>query len=416
MSKTDEARARLPRVWQAICDRFFEDFRVGRRPVPYAHAEADLLDWWAEAQLWNPTTGKRTTKFSVYQAYQAIFRHGSVTEKGGRRSSTFGGPPTANRSQGSRMPRPRKSNRKSPVPHKRLATIAQSERVRAFAQSRRKGNVITIKGISAPKFVTLMPAQMKKLSVDESYQRIRIKNEVNDLIHVLKNGGDIPDPITVARRADDSLWIVDGQQRWWAHSETNTPLKALIYDVDSLEAEKELYIVSNTRVKVGTNYMVKAHPGIGVEILNKLAEVPGSEVEGMVDFGTDKKRPLAAATAIRGMTVVATGALTSGQGNITNVLPRLDHELEHNMLARERCDAFLRLAIEVFGPKARIPTMPILALAGVCYRRWNGRPRPVPPVVLKRLQRIEWLHASGGSYAARFMPVIEGVITRIWKE
>lgn len=311
------------------------------------------------------------------------------------------------------MPYKRKPKDQHITPRRRLA---QSPAVAASAAARRKGGVLIVTGVSSPTYQVLMPAQLSRLNVDETYQRVRIKSEVNALIHVLRNGGDVPDPITVARRGDGKLYIVDGQQRFWAHSETGTPLKALIYDVTDIEAEKNLYIAANQKVKLGTNYIVKAWAGIGAEILRKLAEVPGSEIEGMVDFGLDKRRPLSATTAIRAMTIVATGNITTGHGNIQTVLARLDHELEHSTVARDRADALLRLAMRVFSSRERIANLPIQALAIVAHRRWNGRAKHVPDGVVRRLGRIDWLRAAGGSYAGRFMPVLEAVVERAWKE
>lgn len=117
---------------------------------------------------------------------------------------------------------------------KRKNTMAESEKIRERGLASRKlAPVLVIEGFTNPKHHIYQPdsAQMRKLNVDQAYQRIEERFLVNDIIQAIREGGAIVMEAVVAERPDGSQWIVDGQQRWWAASRAKAPLPVCVYQV-----------------------------------------------------------------------------------------------------------------------------------------------------------------------------------------
>lgn len=148
--------------------------------------------------------------------------------------------------------------------------LTESEIANATRVRKRQGLVVG--KLSNPEYRVFSPAELTQLNIDESYQRMQIKTQVNDLAHVLRQGGEIPDPITVAQRPDKSLWIIDGQQRFWAHMDVQKPLKAMVYKVADVEEEKNIFLAMDRHVKVTPAYFVKAWPGEASKLLTEVNE------------------------------------------------------------------------------------------------------------------------------------------------
>lgn len=90
---------------------------------------------------------------------------------------------------------------------------------------------------------------LERLSVDESYQRTTDNAASRRLIANIAAKFDwrLCAPLVVARRADESLVIIDGQHRWMAASMRNDipQLPCCIFRYASREEEARMFIVAN---------------------------------------------------------------------------------------------------------------------------------------------------------------------------
>lgn len=300
-------------------------------------------------------------------------------------------------------------------------TLASSEAIRQAATNRRMVSPVITK-VDKPQYVTVQPKDFKKIVIP-SWQRPEIKEEVNTLIHVLKAGGTIPDPVKLVRcakgwkgvYADDALLDVDGQQRFWAYWNCELPMPAAIYDVDSEEEAKKLYDIFNTHKQRSPENAVGASTRDIAKILHELAQKPTSPYYGTVNFGRHRNAPYSSSVLVRGMTCAATGILPTG--SIGGVLARGDFAIQ-NEDGRRRAEAFLQIFPLVFPVKFGRPRyLVVMALGRVAYRRWQEKVTLPGPQVYERLKKVKWegLLPRQGQDTALFLQAMEKKIESIWK-
>lgn len=302
---------------------------------------------------------------------------------------------------------------------KRRNKLSTSSATIASALAKRTTKLITVTGVTMAKQVTVIPfSQFKKLNVDEHYQRVRIGGEVNDLIHVLKAGGQIVQPIDVAERSDGTWWIVDGQQRFWAHSECQMPIRASIHQVESIESETNLFYALNTQIKISARTIAKGWPGIAGNFLRQLNETPTSPLFGQIDMKNNRNLPLDATNIVRALLAVTAGI--SPKGNmLTRVLPRLDETLKVTGM-RAWAEAFVQLVAGAFdleqsAGRARVRLVVMLALANVAHRHYVAAGRPIFPKTCAPFRRMNWRNVAPTN-SLIFLPQVEDAIERRWKQ
>jgi len=280
-------------------------------------------------------------------------------------------------------------------PKRTLATT--SPKVFAKHQDARRRTILIVEGISKPETRFIDPKDFVNLEIDSRYQRGRT-NEVNDLIHVLKSGGKVYDPVTLCRRkGGDTLYIVDGHQRFWAHHDCGMAMPALIYQSENWQAEALLFQAMNMRRNLTADTVVKSHQGPGAEMLRKAAEDENHLLFNRIHFGAPGRRQYKAAQVIRAMLAVSRDVIPSG--GVSLVCGRLDHAIENDPYAAVRCNALLRLLPRIFPPGMAMPKMlAMIAVARVAENRWRGK-KPSDPInllpsqaVCARLARINWSH------------------------
>lgn len=293
-------------------------------------------------------------------------------------------------------------------------TLASSNATLAAGAAKRTARPLLVESTetSDGKLVIFQPHELKKLNVDERYQRIRIGREVNSLIHVLKDGGVIPDPISVAKRPDGTLWILDGQQRFWAHYECERPLQAMVYDVADIRTEMNLFQILNARIKLSGDTLVKSWTGpIGDLIREWCISRPGSPFFAQTNFGQNSQFPYSAGLLARGILASAAGVLSVGA--IQNVLARGDFALREAE-ARARADAYMRLVPLVFPATMRMKFLPAIAIGRVAYARWSVDTTFPSPTIYEKLKKINW-DAVAPTHSARYCKLLEDEILKRWK-
>ena len=293
--------------------------------------------------------------------------------------------------------------------------LASTPDVMASAISKRANQPMILTGNGTPRLVTIEPSQFPKLGVDESYQRVRLTSWVNTLIHMIAQGGFIPDPITVAERLDGSLWIVDGQQRFCAHLEMKRPIRALIYKVTNIESEKGLFLVMNNTKKVGPNYIVHSWPGKSGQMIREANANPHHSLFGRVSMGASGAKIIDAGSLARG---IYQQIGTAGQKNtvpMQECLNLADTFLADNAAMERRAKGYLDLCGTIFNGAIRMRLLPAISLARVAYEYWGSAGHVKMPTAkeMSWLRRINW----GGlceSSAMRYLPMVDAEIKRKW--
>lgn len=300
----------------------------------------------------------------------------------------------------------------------------RTEKVRAaigdkMGQNRIKQAVV-LTGVSAPKPTLITRDMFNMLDIDQRYQRDRISDHVRDLISAIRAGGIVPDPVTLCRRkyaeggeVSKKLWIIDGQQRTYAFFEMDTPFWANIYEVDSLDAERQFFIVMNTRRIVGAAYTIHSWAGPSADLLRAVDSNPDHPMYGQVCFKTGANRRFSAASLVRAMLSAATGT-QSATGGVTDTLQRADAALGAPD-AKKRAAMILRVIPEVF-PRVRPKTLPLVAIGRVAFRRWERD----KDVYIPSAQTVSWLKRKNWdniapSVNSKFLPLLESEVERSWR-
>lgn len=294
----------------------------------------------------------------------------------------------------------------------RMSTVATSAKVREAVNKRRIDMPVIVTGVGPRRPITVTRALYHKIDVDPSYQRDVVSSEVNELIVALSHGGTIADPVTlVSRKWDDDgkWWVVDGLQRATALMHLDKTFEADLHEVDSITAERQLFLSFNSRQTVTPNRIVKSWPGPGAAMMRSVDEIPDHPLFGRIQW-TGGGEKIAASIIAKGLVAATSGTVSAGE--IRNTLSRLDYALSEPG-GKARAQAFLRLVAAVF-PKSYAPLLPVMSLGIVAHERWAESADIPPLTVLSRLQRINWA-AIAPSYAQKFRPLIVDKIKSTWK-
>jgi hypothetical protein len=303
------------------------------------------------------------------------------------------------------------SDRKGPGGRK----LAESDEVRKVHLGRRLAQPLVLTGFGPGKFKVLTLKEMDELQLGP-YQRLKIGNWVNVLIHVLMAGGEIPQPITVSQRPDGSRYIVDGQQRYWACVEAKHPCPAMIYEVggDFLRVEEMAFIILNHNKAVRSNYIVHAWPGEVGDLIRKAGESPQSPLFNRVMFGSNNKsRVVEASVLTRSICFL----LSEGEvhGSIHAALGTADTLLRLRPQGRRMAEAFFQLLGNVFV-KGRCYHHVVAAFAVAARRRWDTFADPHQPTAkeLASLRRVNWRTAAPSAEVKYRSMLVELILNR-WK-
>lgn len=309
---------------------------------------------------------------------------------------------------------------------KRLRDIRQRAKV-----GDRNRDPLTVTGVGEPEYAVFDPPDHRRLNIDESYQRMQIRLHVNQMISILESGGEIPEPIAVARRPGGTLWIVDGQQRYWAHWHAQKPLRALIYDVQTLDQERQLFIVMNKTKAVSPGWKVRAWPGPSRELLLWMANGEDSPYQGRIVFGEgggrqtahddNVMRPVVASIIVKGLGCALTDGKTfhSATDRIETTMEKIDRLIRTE---RERTYKVAKmygvLLNNTFGNR-RPGRIEAIALGFAAAQRWAGlRVSDAWPLPTNRenqkLAEFPWVKYAPSSQA-QWIPVLVPALLRVWK-
>lgn len=262
--------------------------------------------------------------------------------------------------------------------------------------------------------------ELKKLKIDERYQRWRIASSVGWLVGVIESGGHITTPILVAKRKDGTYWIIDGQQRWWAAYHTNTGLDAQVFEDTTLEEERLLFTIYNSQTHVTGGFRIHGSAGPSGEMMRKLATDKGSPLNGLMGWEPNAQ-PYPAALVFRAFVAAMLGSKGS-RAAIEHLLGRLDIEIQDGKKLRaEKVLLMVATVIrQVFSEKerAKIRSLPATALGLACHRHWEKLgvrdAWPTPSArQCDRIRNLNWLVLAPDQKSIR-VPTLVNSILHIW--
>lgn len=303
---------------------------------------------------------------------------------------------------------------------KRSNKLADSEAVRLRHLERRAAKPLILSDLPKPQIRTILQSQLDELRIDEKYQRLKVGPWVNTLIHVLLAGGDFPAPAVLSRRPDGSLYIVDGQQRYWAAVEAKRPLPVYIYEFgpNYLEIEMKLFQILNAQRNIRADFIVHGWPGESGDLMRKLGESPSSPLYGQINFSNNTYRTFGASVLLKTITLTLSGKpgaqAGGGSGDIQNWCGQAD-ELLRRPGSHTKAEAAARLLGEVFGQGkgSRMLYHVARAFAAVMAHRWrDGVVYPSSRTVAS-LRRTNWSTVVP-SGEAKFIPVVISAVERKW--
>ncbi len=265
---------------------------------------------------------------------------------------------------------------------------------------------------------TFTPAELKAvppvLQIDESYQRIEHKTKVRELMRVLEHGGKIPDPIWVAQRPDKSLWVVDGQQRYWACWATETPLPARIYSVADRSVEVAVFHILNHRQAMIAAHVAITWPGAGGDLLRWINE----ESALTRRLAAQSSAQFPASTVAKTLTCALAGS--GGTNSIRRTMEKLDAlAIKSPGRAKKTAEMLSVILVNVFPDGKKMPSLAGRAIGVACYGRWNTltvrQAWPMPNRgEYTRLSKLDW-HLVSPDQRYRWLPVVVDEINKRWK-
>lgn len=263
--------------------------------------------------------------------------------------------------------------------------------------------------------------ELLDLRVDRSYQREEVKPSVGMLIHVLKRGGIFPDPITVAERkyGDHGLYIVDGQQRWWASIDVGKPIEAIIYHVSTYEDEVSLFQTLNMQRRLNARTRVASWPRAAGRILHWLNDDVKSPLYQRVSFGDGNMVTVGSVPLLRGMLALLSN--TAYHGSVDTLLQSFDRNYEAKKTWSDHAILqYARIVGQVFHDAAdhRLRPMPAMVLGKIAHAAWKGSPDANTMKLpnerqISRLRRTNWSKLIPNN-SPSWMPTIMAHVNSIW--
>lgn len=263
-------------------------------------------------------------------------------------------------------------------------------------------------------------ADFKLIDIDDRYQRPRIGPEVNDIITAIRQGGGIGQDIHLARRTyegDGKLWVVDGQQRWWACYDTSFPFPAKIHVVSDLEDERLLFRVLNTQLAIGANVFVNAHSGEVADRIRKANANQEHPLFGRVALNDRSGGPrIGAGVLVKGVLALLTGSTHARKAS--RCVATCDQAIRDEPHAKDQVSGFLWLIGSIF-PSGACPALPVLAFGVVAREHWShgnlrGLPQQPTPRQLASLRKVNWSNVAP-THARKWFPVVRAEIEQKWK-
>lgn len=263
----------------------------------------------------------------------------------------------------------------------------RANRVRDAVLSRRAQMPLVFKNSREPERIVVDEKALANLVIDPRVQREEVKPLVNDLIVALQSGGAVLQPLTLGRRVDGTLSVLDGQQRLWAHIHCNKTIRADVWPVENIEEERLAHIILNTKRGQNPNHLAYVYPGQAGEFLRGIIDKPTHPLHNNTNCGKNPKRPYAASVLAKCLLTFLTGG-TACVG-IQTTMARLDTCFKTDGCAK-RAGQFFDLLTLLNTPRQKLRPLPGVGIALIARKRWEKAVVFPPAKVSTAIQKINW--------------------------
>jgi hypothetical protein len=252
-----------------------------------------------------------------------------------------------------------------------------------------------VTGIVSREMVAIPWEHLSEIKVDTSYQRPRREDIVAVIRNALECGGECPFPAVLVDRDNrpsepQGRYIVDGQQRMYAHREAKKSLHAIVVRVGTHDEERKLFVVANTRASISPNLLVHAWPGPSGDMLRDANADTGHSLCGRVKFDSysegNLQQPIGAYSLAAGLMALLRDEKPGGK--VERVMAFADGGLAGRGGA-VRARFYLELVARVFHDIQPKPVLTV-ALAQVAKSRWKNTVEAPPEGLISALRKIEW--------------------------
>jgi hypothetical protein len=297
--------------------------------------------------------------------------------------------------------------------HREPSMLATSPATLRAHEARRGQPLIVPATVKRFAMLTLSVEDTMELRIDTRYQREEVTLEVNTLVHVLKKGGVIPDPVSVVERkyGDRKRYIVDGQQRWWAHVDCGVPLTCVIYHVQSFDDEVALFHAMNTVTRVTPENRLRSLPGPAGDTIRRLNETPTSPLFGQISFVEKGSFKIGGMVLLRGLTALISN--TKPVGGLDRIAPAFDRYYVMNPKAADRwIDQYALLISQVFEDE-RVRSVPAVAVARMLYATFANLSELPSAAMIRRLKSLRWAKLTP-TPGMQWLPTVVAAMQEIW--
>jgi hypothetical protein len=297
--------------------------------------------------------------------------------------------------------------------HREPSMLATSPATLKAHEARRGQPLIVPATVKRFGMVTLSLDDTMDLRIDTRYQREEVTIEVNTLIHVLKKGGMIPDPVSVVERKydDRKRYIVDGQQRWWAHVDCGVPLAVVIYHVSSYEDEVALFHALNTVTRVTPENRLRSLPGPAGNTIRRLNETPTSPLFGQISFVEKGTFRIGGMVLLRGLTALVSN--TKPVGGLDRIAPAFDRYYTMNPKAADRLiEQYAVLVSQIFEDE-RVRSVPAVAIGRMLYATLASQGEMPTAMQIRRLKALRWAKLTP-TPGMQWLPTVVAAVQEIW--
>lgn len=288
---------------------------------------------------------------------------------------------------------------------------------------------LMLEGLGKPHLHELSITEANNTLEIPDYQRDLKTAMINEMTRSLQAGGKVGGPIHLAKRlyseyvdrngnlvqTDKSkLYIMDGLQRTFAHLEAKKPVLALIYNVESYEAERQAFVIFNRKIAVNPSLIVWNMIGPTMDYVRGVNQA-GGILEGRINYkGGYNTANINVNLFAKGLAV----AMGVSYNQACSVPPQKLIPMADAVFNKKQADYYSQAIKDILptGPGIRLNLLTAVGFGVVlAEKRKAGEELVLNGKQANNLRKVNWNKLVGGSYKKEMLPVVLGKIRKLWQ-